>query len=402
MTTFTDLGTDPFFIQRLSARNIYQPTEIQQRVIPRLLAGENLLFRSATGTGKTFAYLIPLFQRFLIPGDLKGNKRSAPGPVILILAPTYELCSQIKQEADFLVQDAVHTQGLGPFDAPVQVSLIIGAANMSRQIDGLKKERPAVIVGNPARLLVLARMGKLRLDRIEALVLDEGDRLTVEELAGETGELLRRVNSRRQSAACSATMSTSSRERLLPLLGGTAAFEETEEQEILRERISHWALFSEGRRKISTLGSFLVATGAKKALVFTDRGGQVGNIVSQLQYHRVPAVGLYGAMDKKHRKQAIDDFRAERARVLVSSDLAARGLDIPGISHVIALDVSRDPEVYIHRAGRTGRAGRRGIMVSIGDGEEMQDLAGLEKKLGIVVYPKVLYRGSVCVPEPQN
>ncbi|MDR3170260.1 MAG: DEAD/DEAH box helicase [Treponema sp.] len=410
MTTFTDLGTDPFFIQRLSARNIYQPTEIQQRVIPRLLAGENLLFRSATGTGKTFAYLIPLFQRFLIPGsmDVKdGNAaRSGPGPVILILAPTYELCSQIKQEADFLVHEAVHTQdavqGLGPFHAPVQVSLIIGSANMSRQIDGLKKERPAVVVGNPARLLMLARMGKLRLDRIGALVLDEGDRLTVEELAGETGDLLKRVNSRRQSAACSATMSASSRERLLPLLGGTAAFEETEEQEILRERISHWALFSEGRRKINTLGSFLMATGAKKALVFTNRGGQVGNIVSQLQYHRVPAVGLYGAMDKKHRKQAIDDFRAERARVLVSSDLAARGLDIPGISHVIALDVSRDPEVYIHRAGRTGRAGRRGIMVSIGDGEEMQDLAGLEKKLGIVVYPKVLYRGSICAPEPQN
>jgi superfamily II DNA/RNA helicase len=366
-----------------------------------MLAGEQVLFRSATGTGKTFAYLIPLVQRFLGLGDdgqggdsRRLDRTGVSGPAILILAPTCELCSQIKQEADFLVHERP--------GAPVKVHLVIGSANMSRQIDGLKKDRPAIIVGNPARLLALARMGKLKLDRVEALVLDEGDRLMAEELAGETGELVRRINPQRQTAACSATMSATSKERLLPLMGGTVVIEETEEQEILRERISHWAIFSEDRRKISALGSFLAAAEAKKVLVFTARGGQVGNIVSQLQYHKIPAVGLYGDMDKKNRKQALDDFRAERARVLVSSDLAARGLDIPGISHVIALDVLNDPEAYIHRAGRTGRAGKRGIMVTFGDADELRNLARLEKKLGIAVYPKVLYRGRICTPENNN
>jgi superfamily II DNA/RNA helicase len=270
---------------------------------------------------------------------------------------------------------------------------------MSRQIEVLKKEKPAIIVGNPGRLLQLSQMGKLKLNRVAALVLDEGDRLIAEELLPGTQELISRINRNRQTVACSATMAEKSRDRLLPLMGNTPLILETEEQELLRDRISHWAFFSENRRKIRTLCSFLAASRAKKVLVFTGRGGQIGNIVSQLQYHRVAAVGLYSDMDKKGRKQSLDAFRGEKAQVLVSSDLAARGLDIPGISHVVALDVPLDSEAYIHRAGRTGRAGKRGIMVTIGDAEELRRFAALEKKLGIVVYPKVLYKGSICTPE---
>jgi superfamily II DNA/RNA helicase len=241
-------------------------------------------------------------------------------------------------------------------------------------------------------------MGKLKLNRVSVLILDEGDRLISDELLGETTELVSRVNTARQTLACSATMSPQSRARLAPLMG-TAVNLETDEQEILRDRISHWAFFSEGRRKISTLGSFLAATGAKKTLVFTTLSGQIGNIVSQLQYHKIAATGLYSGMDKKPRKQAVDDFRAGRARVLVSSDLSARGLDIPAITHIIALDTSADPEAYIHRAGRTARAGQHGIMVTIGDESELRQLASLEKKLGITVYPKVLYKGQILAPE---
>lgn len=391
--TFRDLEVHPFFIERLLQRNISSPTEIQRLVIPRILAGEDVIFRSATGTGKTFAYLLPLFQRMM--GSPK-DKSPKSAPELLILAPTLELCSQIKQEADFLLQ------GLPPEmspDNPVKVSLIIGSANMSRQIETLRKEKPGVIVGNPGRLLQLELMGKLKLNRVAALVLDEGDRLTAEELFPGTKDLVSRINRNRQTLACSATMAEKSRTRLFPLMRDSPRILETEEQEILRERISHWAFFSEGRRKIRTLCSFLAASRAKKVLVFTGQGGQVGNIVSQLQYHRIAAAGLYSDMDKKGRKQSLDDFRAARARVLVSSDLSARGLDIPGISHIVALDVPLDSEAYIHRAGRTGRAGKRGIMVTIGDEEELRRFAVLEKKLGIVVYPKVLYKGSIAAPE---
>ncbi|GHV77962.1 DEAD/DEAH box helicase [Spirochaetia bacterium] len=385
---FAGLGVSPFFIERLAERGITAPVEIQRRVIPRLFAGEHVLFSSPTGTGKTFAYLIPVFQKLM-------ESTVDAGPKALILAPTYELCSQIKGEAEFLLS------GFAAF----KTGLLIGSAAMGRQIETLKKDRPRLLVGNPGRVLQLVRMGKLRLTGLDFLVLDEADRLTADELYGDTRELVSLIPSTPQVAACSATLPPSCRERLLPLMGegNSIAAEETHENEILRDKIEHWAFFCEERDKIGLLRSFLAALHSRKAaagrlLVFTGRGAQVGNIVSKLQYHGIPALGLYGDMDKRMRKQAMDDFRRGRAAVLVASDLAARGLDIPDISHIIALDTAEDPDAYIHRAGRTARAGKRGIMATFGDEGEMRRLARLEKKLGIVVYPKELYEGKVCAP----
>jgi superfamily II DNA/RNA helicase len=331
------------------------------------------------------------------------------GPVLVICAPTYELCSQIKGEADFLLAGL---KPEGPSSPVPRCSLLIGSVPLSRQIEALKKERPLVVVGNPGRLLLLVRMGKLKLRNIAALVFDEGDRLVSDELMEETGELVRLVRGPRrageeakgiQTAACSATFSSKSRERLLSLMGelspGTINAEEAGENEVLRNQVEHWAFFSEERQKLSLLNSLVAALdkGGKKAsfksLIFTGRGGQVGNIVSGLQHHKRAAAGLWGDMDKKSRKQALEDFRAGRVRLLVTSDLAARGLDIDGVSHVIALDLSEDPDAYVHRAGRTARAGKRGVMVTIGGEEEMRRLSRIEKRLGITVYPKELYGG---------
>jgi superfamily II DNA/RNA helicase len=391
MESFASLGVSPGFIEKLRERDIREPTPIQSLVIPPLLAGKNVLFRSATGTGKTFAYLIPLFQTILgFGGTGQGEDPGRGGVELLVAAPTLELCSQIKKEADFLLNGQ---------EPPVKVSLLIGSANLDRQIGLLKKDRPRVIVGNPGRLLLLARMKKLKLGNLRALVLDEGDRLFAEELAADTRELAGLISRDRQTAACSATISPKNRELLLPFMGEGVLFEDAGDEGVLRDGIEHWAFFCEERRKIQSLRSLLAAVKPKKALVFSGGGGQPGNIVSQLQYHHVPAAGLYGDMDKKTRKEAIDGFRSGKIAVLVSSDLAARGLDIPGITHVIALDVPVEAGPYVHRAGRTGRAGKRGIMITIGDEDEMRRLARLEKNLGIIVYPKVLYRGQVCVPE---
>jgi superfamily II DNA/RNA helicase len=388
---FEAIGIDPFFAARLGERNIRSLTAIQKKVIPFLLAGGKLVFRSATGTGKTFAYLIPALQR--LSSDNSGDSaRPYRGPALLVCAPTYELCSQIKAELDFL--------------SPVPSLLLIGSVSLNRQIDSLKKGKPLAVAGNPGRLLVLAKMGKLKLGGLRFLVLDEADRMTARESLGETSELLsliaRNAGDGISAAACSATVSAKTGE-LLGSLFAKAEFIESDEQEILRERIEHWAIFSEGRRKVQTLRSLLAAIKTRKAgfkaLIFADRNDEAGKIVSQLQYHHISAAGLSGGMDKKGRKEAIDAFRAGKLNALVSSDLAARGLDIPGLSHVIALDVPPDAEAYIHRAGRTGRAGRRGVMVSIGDETEMRRLAGLEKKLGIMVRPKELYQGKLREPD---
>jgi superfamily II DNA/RNA helicase len=394
MGPFEELGLSPALSSRLGERNIHRPTDIQARVIPELLAGRSLAFRSAPGTGKTFAYLLPLLQR-LFPEAQDPPRAPGPGgPAVLILAPTFELCSQIKGEADFLLQDS-----------PLRAGLLIGSANRGRQIEGLKKEKPALLVGNPGRILLLAGMGKLKFGALRSLVLDEGDRLAAEDLRAETRELLAliaRSPSRPGLAlvACSATLSAKSLGALGPFvdpfLGKNPALVESEEREILRERIQHWAIWSEGRRKGETLRSFLAAVKPGKALVFTGRSRDAEHIASRLS--GLSAAALYGGMEKNRRRNAVGAFRQGKLRILVSSDLAARGLDIPDITHVIALDVPDDAEAYTHRAGRTGRAGKRGIMVSIGDELEMRRLALIEKRLGLRVYPKEIYRGRVLAP----
>jgi superfamily II DNA/RNA helicase len=385
------LGVAPFLCERLLERSIQKPLEIQSLVIPRLLAGESLFFCAPTGTGKTFAYLLPLLQRLFLDNPAvtaqgKGNLRGSVQ--LLVCAPTLELCSQIKSEADFLCK------GL-----EIRTALIIGSAALERQIETLKKEKPAVVIGNPGRLLQLANMRRLRLDAVRALVLDEGDRLVSDEAISETEALIGYLPKERQTTACSATLSAKSRERLLPFCtlpqGAQPAYLEAKEK---NRNMEHWAFFAENRKKISCLRSLLAAAKPKKALVFTARGADAGNILSQLQFHHFAAAGIWGDMDKKARKAAMDGFRKGNVSVLVASDLACRGLDIPDLTHVIALDVPTDSDLYLHRSGRTGRTGKRGIMASIGNEEELRRLQKIEKKLGITVYPKELYGGKIAAP----
>jgi superfamily II DNA/RNA helicase len=397
LSSFEDLGVNGFFANKLKERSITKPTSIQKLVVPRLLDGKSVVFRSATGTGKTFAYLLPALQKFADDEKKTNNTRLT----VLICAPTLELCSQIKAEIDLL--------------SPLPAALLIGSVNIERQIEALKKARPVIAVGNPGRLLVLSRMGKIRFNFLRFLVLDEADRLTVQESIDETKELLtvieRSVKDRQEEnlclAACSATVNQKTKADLGKLFIPSEVIE-CDENEILRERIEHWALFSEKRRKIQTLRSLLSALKGKKrrikALIFASRSDEAEKTLSKLQYHSISACGLFGKINKKpltsaERKTALDLFKSGSVEVLVSTDLAARGLDIPGITHVIALDVPSDCEVYIHRCGRTGRAGKRGVMITLGDAVQMRLLASLEKKLKIKVQPKDLFQGHVCAPE---
>jgi len=413
MSSFENLNIRQSFIDKLKERSITEPTAIQNLVIPALLTGKNILFRSATGTGKTFAYLLPALQSLLE----ENNANTGGGPAVLICAPTLELCSQIKTEVDFLTSPSDKSDGFARRGC--QTALLTGSVKIDRQIELLKKNKPAVAVGNPGRLLSLAKMGKLKFKNLKYLILDEADRLTVKECFEETKELLKIIERETKSqtekklclAACSATVEKKIRAQLGQLFS-SAELIESSDHEILRERIEHWAIYSEKRRRVQTLRSLLAALKNKpskskkhriKALVFTSKGDEAGKILSQLQYHHIPAAGLFGKMNKKpltsaERKESLDLFRDGSIEALVSTDLAARGLDIKDITHVIALDVPQDSENYIHRCGRTGRAGKRGVMVTIGDETQMRLLALLEKKLRIKVMPKELYGGQICAP----
>jgi superfamily II DNA/RNA helicase len=401
MNTFTELGVPNSLATALSTRGITLPTAVQNEVIPLLIAGKNVIFQSETGTGKTFAYLLPAFAKCGIDGD-------APTPKVLIIAPTHELASQIKGEAMSLAKDA---------NIPVHTALFIGGAPLKRQIDMLK-EKPAIVVGGPARILELIRLKKLKTSRISLVILDETDRMLAPEMRDILRDLLQALPPEAQYVACSATLSNyhaSLIEKMIPAQSpdaGSAAGHADESagkyritmvnlppEDVLKRNIAHWAFFCEGREKIELLRKFIIAEKPGKALVFTAIAGQVENIVAQLNYRKVPCSGIHAKLDKVERKKAFDDFRAGRTKVLVTSDLAARGLDIPDVTHIIQLDVNENEDFFIHRAGRTARAGKSGTNVIFGDEREMRSLARIEKRLGIVIYPKVLYGGSVRAPE---
>ncbi len=436
---FSDFGIGEEIIQRLSVAGITSPTAVQQKIMPLVAEGKNLMFQSETGTGKTFAYLLPILQR------LCDNPKSSNPVRVLVASPTYELASQIKAQVR-LVSD-------------VKCALCIGGAPISRQVE-LLKEKPQIVIGGPARLLELIHLKKLKADAVETLVLDEADRLLSPELRNDTEGLLERLPRRVQLIGNSATVSDYTRkvlqnardaidrasEEKTPAESGKASgskdsagkistdmaangnkdagakdsgntpadqnpadrkqaasaieFVTLPTEDVLRKRITHVAIFAERRDKIDTLRSFINAVKPKKLLVFTAKSDQIENIASKLRYRKLECEALSAKIGKQERKSAIDRFRSGKVTILVTTDLASRGLDIPDVTHVVQLDLPQTADFFIHRAGRTARAGKTGMNCVIGDAYEMQDFAKLEKKLGLKVYPKILYKGKLTSPRP--
>ena len=357
--------------QSLTNLGITSPTPVQAEVIPRIMQGENLLFESETGTGKTFAYLLPLINRLETLDDHQRVR-------IIVVAPTFELASQINSACKSVTSH--------------KSALIIGGAPLKRQIETLK-EKPEIIIGTAARLVELIHLKKLKVDGLMAAVFDETDRLVKKESLEDTSNFRNLLPAGTQIVACTATISKQTK-----IFFADAKNVVMPPEDVLRKRITHWAIYSEARDKIETLRKFLSAENPTKALIFTSRADQVENIYNKLTYKKVQCAALHAKTDKQKRKAAIDRFRSGKEKILITSDLAARGLDIPEISHIIQMDFPSDEDFFIHRSGRTARAGKSGINVVIGDEWEMRHFAQLEKKLGITVYPKEVRGGKVVSP----
>lgn len=357
--------------ESLKSLSIAEPTPVQSEIIPRILAGENVLFQSETGTGKTFAYLLPLINKL---ETLSDNQRVR----IIVVAPTFELASQINTACKSITKH--------------KSALLIGGAPLKRQMEVLK-EKPEIIIGTAARLVELIRLKKLKTDGIFAIVFDETDRLVKKEAVEDTSALRDLMPGGTQIVACTATIS-----RQTKIFFADAKNIVMPAEDVLKKRITHWAIYAETRDKIDTLRKLLAAEKPAKALVFTSRADQVENIYQKLAYKKVDCACIHAKTDKQQRKATMDRFRSGKIPVLITSDLGARGLDIPEITHIIQMDLPSDEDFFVHRCGRTARAGKTGINIVIGDEWEMRHFAQLEKKLGIVVYPKELRDGKVCSP----
>lgn len=369
MNIFEQLSKD--LQDSLAGLGITSPTPVQEQVIPRLLAGENLLFQSETGTGKTFAYLLPLINKL---ETLSDNQRVR----IIVVAPTFELASQINSACKSITKH--------------KSALLIGGAPIKRQIEVLK-EKPEIIIGTAARLVELIRLKKLKTDGLFAIVFDETDRLVKKEALEDTSALRELLPAGCQIIACTATINKQTK-----IFFADAKNLVMPAEDVLKKRITHWAIYAETRDKIDTLRKFLHAEKPSKALIFTSRADQVENIYQKLRYKKIECECIHAKTDKQKRKSTMDRFRSGKVSILVTSDLGARGLDIPDISHIIQMDLPSDDDFFIHRSGRTARAGKTGINLVIGDEWEMRHYAQLEKKLGITVYPKEIRDGKVCQP----
>ena len=378
------------FVETLAAGGIIHPTPIQEKVIPLALAGKSVFFESETGTGKTFAFLLPLLTRLI------QDEKKTTAPRILILSPTVELASQIKEAA---------AQLQGTDTKRFKTLLCVGGSSLKRQIEGLK-EKPAVIIGTPARISDLVGLKKLKLQEIAAVVIDEADRQLARESRDALQIVLTALPQDVQVLACSATFNGKNIKLLNSLLRRSTTGELPEYVSIarigvLQKSIEHWALFSERRNKADTLRALIHALdsttshSSKKMLIFTAPAQEVETLAQKLQHKKIDAVPLYGKLDGAERKQIIARFRSGKTRILITSDLSARGLDIADIDYIVQMQLSKDTDVFIHRAGRTGRAGKKGINIVIGDEYELRILQGIEKKLSITVYPKILTGGKI-------
>ena len=373
--TFSQLGINEALVAGLANADITVPTPIQAAVIPDILDGRDVIGQSATGTGKTLAYLLPIFQK------IDASKREMQA---IILSPTHELALQIFREVELLA----HNSG-----APISSAVIIGDVNIARQIDKLK-EKPHILVGSAGRILELVQKRKINAQTIKTIVIDEADRLLDENNRASVAAVIKATQKDRQLMLFSATIT--------PAAAGKAGewmrdpvLTSVQAESAVPPGIIHGYLLSEARDKIDTLRKLLASLQSERTLVFVNTATAIAETVAKLCYHGVAAVGIHGSSSKAERQAAMEDFRTSRAQVMVASDLAARGLDIPGVENIVNLDLPENPQAYLHRAGRTGRAGEAGRVFSIVDRTEARHINYLQKSLQISIPEKKLSYGKI-------
>ena len=355
MITFRDLGVSEALIEVLADKNIKAPTPIQQQAIPKILAGTDILGVAPTGTGKTLAYLLPILMQ------LDKERREAQA---VVLAPTYELAMQITTEARDLSQKA---------DLGIRVQGLIGGANIARQIDKLK-EKPQLVVGSAGRILELARKGKLKLTGVRFLLLDDQNDMM-------TADVVKLLPQDRQALMFSATDPKKERERA-SFLGHPERIEIEQSAEEIAA-CHHYFVTVPFREKIERVRKLTRSLPIERGLVFINRTFAAEQTLAKLRYEGIRAESLLGKDAKQSRQSAIAAIKGGRAQLLLSTDLAARGLDIPAVDYVINLDFPESAQVYQHRAGRTARAGHQGAVITLIDFKEAVKLEQLGKKLGI-------------------
>ena len=364
MTTFTELKLSAPLLQALATEGYETPTPIQAQAIPPLLEGRDLLGIAQTGTGKTAAFALPLLQR-LTPTDRRAGPRSVRA---LILTPTRELCVQIL--------DSFRTYGR---HLRLSRAAVYGGVSQGPQVHNLARGLD-VLVATPGRLLDLMNQGQVRFDSLEAFVLDEADRMLDMGFIVPVKRIVAKLPKERQTLLFSATMPQAVHGLVASLLKEPVRVEVTPVA-TTAERIAQRVHFVEKANKRALLQHLLADKAIARALVFARTKHGANKVAEQLDRAGVRTDAIHGNKSQNARQKALEDFRNGKVRVLVATDIAARGIDVDGITHVINFDLPNEPESYVHRIGRTARAGNDGIAISFCDAEERAFLRDIEKTI---------------------
>lgn len=371
---FLELGIAEAYCSVLEKQNIIEPTQVQLQAIPEALEGKDIYIKSPTGSGKTLAYLLPLLAKL---------DSANPSVQAVVIAPTQELAMQIFRVAGDLCQES----GNG-----IKLSAVIGGANLTRQLDKLKS-KPQLIVGSVGRILEIVSKGKLKLNNVKTVVLDEADRLLDEQHSVDTKKFLSLLHQECQYMLCSATLS----EKILSKLNKERKFTEVslEENFKARRNMEHWYFICDFRDKIDIVRKLVHALNISRALVFVNQGSTVEDLTEKLKYHKLKADSLSAANNKMLRKNALEEFIKGYTSLLLATDVAARGLDIADVEYVINFAMPENGKVYLHRAGRTARAGKHGVVITLVDEKEIKKMIDIDKQLELNLVAKKLNHGKV-------
>ena len=365
MKTFEELDLIAPLQRALADANYETPTPVQSSTIPTALLGRDVLGCAQTGTGKTAAFALPVLNHLG-----KRNRKAMPGrPFVLVLAPTRELAIQI--HASF------ETYGK---HLRLRQALVYGGVSQVNQVRALNRGAH-ILVATPGRLLDLMQQGHVDLGDLDVFVLDEADRMLDMGFLPDLKRIIKHLPTQRQSLFFSATLPHKIIELSRRLLNNPVSIDVTPKSTSVK-KIDQRVVFVERKGKQALLKNTLRAEGVERALVFTKTKRSANVVARQLEHGGITAAAIHGNKSQNARQRALEAFRNKQVKVLVATDVAARGIDIDGITHVVNFDLPVEPEGYVHRIGRTGRAGAEGVALSFCCLGERRELRAIEQLIG--------------------
>lgn len=360
---FKDLSLIPPIMKALDMTGYTTPTEIQYQSIPYVLKGNDIIGCAQTGTGKTASFAIPVLQL------LHQNASTQKKVRALILTPTRELAIQISENFEMY----------GKF-LPLKHLAVFGGVPQGKQVTALNKGVD-ILIATPGRLLDLMQQGILSLSQIELLVLDEADRMLDMGFVNDVKKILTKIPKKRQTLFFSATMPQDIRKFAQSILNQPKEINVTPVSSTAKT-VKQSVYFVEKKEKLNLLVHLLEERSVERSLVFARTKYGADKIAKQLVKRGIAAAAIHGNKSQNARQRALDDFKNSRISVLIATDIAARGIDIDELPHVINYELPNVAETYVHRIGRTGRAGAEGIAVSFCDDDEKKDLKNIQKLIG--------------------